>query len=106
MVVYGRLRWKIENEGFNTQKHLGYYLHHKYSRQSVATLHVYYVLLQIAHLINQLAIHSTEIVQLLRKFPKLTLKYLWEKLRSLLDMCLLSLEHLAENERRCQIRLE
>jgi hypothetical protein len=25
----GRLRWKIENEGFNTQKHLGYGLGHK-----------------------------------------------------------------------------
>jgi hypothetical protein len=25
----GRLRWKIENEGFNTQKHLGYGLKHK-----------------------------------------------------------------------------
>jgi hypothetical protein len=25
----GRLRWKIENEGFNTQKHLGYGLEHK-----------------------------------------------------------------------------
>ena len=28
----GRLRWKIENEGFNTQKNLGYNLEHKYSR--------------------------------------------------------------------------
>ena len=25
----GRLRWKIENEGFNTQKYLGYGLEHK-----------------------------------------------------------------------------
>ena len=52
MVQAGRLRWKIENEGFNTQKNQGYHLHHKFSRHSVKTLHVYYILLQIAHLIN------------------------------------------------------
>ena len=28
----GRLRWKIENEGFNTRKNLGYALQHKYAR--------------------------------------------------------------------------
>ncbi len=30
----GRLRWKIENEGFNTQKNNGYNLGHKFSRVS------------------------------------------------------------------------
>ena len=30
----GRLRWKIENEGFNIQKHHGYALQHKYARVS------------------------------------------------------------------------
>ena len=28
----GRMRWKIENEGFNTQKKQGYHLEHPYSR--------------------------------------------------------------------------
>ena len=102
----GRRRWKIENEGFNTQKNQGYHLHHKFSRRSVDTLHNYYMLLQIAHLINQVVIQSLEVAALLKAHPKLTVKYLWEKLRSMLDMCRLSVDRLAENERRCQIRLE
>ena len=30
-VERGRWRWKIENEGFNTQKKQGYYLEHRFS---------------------------------------------------------------------------
>ena len=51
---HGRLRWKIENEGFNTQKNGGYNLQHKYSRSHFGAMQNYYQLLQIAHLINQL----------------------------------------------------
>jgi hypothetical protein len=51
---YGRLRWKIENEGFNTQKNGGYNLQHKYSRKHTGAMQNYYQLLQIAHLIVQL----------------------------------------------------
>lgn len=50
----GRLRWKIENEGFNTQKNHGYGLGNKYARKSFLAIKNYYLLLQIAHLINQL----------------------------------------------------
>ena len=32
VVERGRMRWKIENEGFNTQKNRGYFLEHKYSK--------------------------------------------------------------------------
>ena len=49
----GRLRWKIENEGFNTQKNRGYNLEHLYSKNEVAMKN-YYLLLQIAHTISQL----------------------------------------------------
>ena len=49
----GRLRWKIENEGFNVQKNGGYNLEHAYSRDPNARK-VFYLLLQIAHLIFQL----------------------------------------------------
>lgn len=49
----GRLRWKIENEGFNTQKNGGYNLEHSYSHNPVAMKN-YYLLLQIAHIFNQL----------------------------------------------------
>jgi hypothetical protein len=49
----GRLRWKIENEGFNMQKNGGYNLKHAYSRNEIACKN-FYLLLQIAHMINQL----------------------------------------------------
>src|SRR5665811_1971093 len=55
----GRLRWKIENEGFNSQKNLGYELEHKFSRVSFIAMQNYYQLLQIAHIINQLAVSYT-----------------------------------------------
>lgn len=49
----GRLRWKIENEGFNVQKNNDYDLEHVYGHQPNAWKN-YYQLLQIAHLIMQL----------------------------------------------------
>jgi len=54
----GRLRWKIENEGFNTLKNGGYEMEHKYSRVSYQASKNYYQLMQMAHLINQLVILS------------------------------------------------
>jgi hypothetical protein len=49
----GRIRWKIENEGFNVQKNGGYDLEHAYTTDSVASK-VFYYLLQMGHLIAQL----------------------------------------------------
>jgi len=49
----GRNRWKIENQGFNIQKNGGYNLEHMYSK-NVNAGKVYYILLQIAHIFNQL----------------------------------------------------
>ncbi len=49
----GRLRWKTENEGFNTQKNGGYNLEHAYSKDEVGVKN-FYLLLQISHTINQL----------------------------------------------------
>lgn len=49
----GRLRWKIENEGFNVQKNKGYNLEHHFSDDDIASKN-YYLLMQIAHIINQL----------------------------------------------------
>lgn len=48
----GRERWKIENEGFNTQKNHGYCLEHMYSRQYQGMKNHYY-LIQIGHMIAQ-----------------------------------------------------
>ncbi len=49
----GRLRWTIENQGFNLQKNSGLNLEHAYSFNG-ERIKSYYYLLQIAHLILQL----------------------------------------------------
>jgi len=49
----GRLRWKIENEGFNIQKNGGFNLEHAYSTRP-EPIKNWYLLLQIGHLILQL----------------------------------------------------
>jgi hypothetical protein len=54
----GRLRWKIENEGFNVQKNGGFALEHVYSQDATAG-QVFYLLLQIAHLLSQLIEHGS-----------------------------------------------
>jgi hypothetical protein len=76
----GRLRWKIENEGFNTQKNLGYELEHKFSRVSYTAMQNYYLLLQIAHAINQFVVKSADMVELLNEHSKQTIKALWKEL--------------------------
>ena len=71
----GRLRWKIENEGFNVQKNQGYNLQHKFSRVNLTATKNYYQCLQIAHLINQLLILGNTFQNLLT--GKTTIKHLW-----------------------------
>ena len=53
VVKRGRMRWKIENEGFNTQKNGGYELEHLFSRNYQALKNHYY-LIQIGHMISQI----------------------------------------------------
>ncbi|MGB9720746.1 MAG: hypothetical protein ACPL28_04600 [bacterium] len=49
----GRLRWKEENEGFNIQKNGGYNLEHLYIKDYNG-MKCIYLLIQIAHILNQL----------------------------------------------------
>ena len=100
----GRLRWKIENEGFNTQKNHGYALQHKYARVSWRAAKNYYQCLQIGHLINQLLVLSRTF-QPLRQ-GKMTLRHLWQEMMAFLtqgELGSIALEQLVQ--RRCQIRL-
>ena len=53
----GRLRWKIENEGFNLQKNDGFALEHIFSHHEVAHK-IFYLLLQIAVIFFQLMAKS------------------------------------------------
>jgi len=78
----GRLRWKIENEGFNTQKNRGYELEHKFSRVSYTAMQNYYQLLQIAHMINQFVEKYTEVSDLLHQHSKQTIVALWKDLNT------------------------
>jgi len=81
IVEAGRLRQKIENEGFNTQKNLGYKMTHKYSRISPRAAKNYYQSLQIAHIIVSL-VELCSIIKNIRK--KMTLKFLWDCLTGFL----------------------
>ena len=80
----GRLRWKIENEGFNSQKNMGYELEHKFSCVSFIAMQNYYQLLQIAHIINQLVERSKQVVELMEEHSKQTFVDLWRKMMAYL----------------------
>jgi len=78
----GRLRWKIENQGFDQQKNHGYKIEHKYCRKSYLGLKNFYQACQIAHIINQL-------VELNKKFKekysgKISIMFMWEFMRAFL----------------------
>ena len=84
-----RLRWKIENEGFNTQKNLGYNLEHKYSRISFVATRNYYQCMQLAHLIEQLALISRQVKELFSN-GKTTIIKMSERLRNILVIGLIN----------------
>lgn len=65
----GRSRWKIENNGFNVQKNQGYELEHAYTRHKTGWK-VFYLVLQIATIIEQLLTHSNLLDPELRKTSK------------------------------------
>lgn len=80
IIKNGRLRFKIENEGFNTQKNLGYSLKHKYSESNELATKNYYTCIQIAHMINQVFELSTVVIAFTKS--RNTLAALWEFIRS------------------------
>ncbi len=102
----GRLRWNIENEGFNTQKNGGYALKHKFSRISFLAMKNYYQCLQIAHSINQLVLKSQCINCLFDSDGKFTIVKLWQRLLSfLIEGDISENELLAIDNLQFQIRL-
>jgi len=82
----GRLRWKIENEGFNAQKNLGYGLEHKYSRDSFPAMQNYYQTMQIAHMVNQLVERTKAVLEIIGEHSKQTIVDLWKKLIACLTL--------------------
>ncbi|MFC1453120.1 hypothetical protein ACFLSJ_07255, partial [Verrucomicrobiota bacterium] len=63
----GRLRWKIENEGFNVQKNDGYEMEHPYSEHPNA-FKIFCLLLLMAHYLSQLILHGSLIRTLAESF--------------------------------------
>lgn len=77
----GRLRWKVENEGFNTLKNGGYGMEHQYARKSYRALKNYFQFMQMAHLIHQLMTLNTRFKEnFLNGKNHPTLKNLWRDL--------------------------
>ena len=77
----GRLRWKIENEGFNTLKNAGYGMEHQFARKSYTALKNYFQFMQMAHLIHQLMTLNTRFQEnFMRAANHPTLKNLWSNL--------------------------
>jgi hypothetical protein len=101
----GRMRWKIENEGFDIQKNHGYELGHKYSRVSLTAAKNYYQCMQIAHMINQLSESSSLFSSFL--IGKMTVKHLWECMLGEIRHMILNLKILKELlKRRIQFRYD
>ena len=92
----GRLRWKIENEGFNTQKNSGYNLEHKFSRTNFNASKNYYQLLQIADIINQLVYKLKTIKDFISRYD-LSIKSLLELLLAYLKTNILQDVQLIES---------
>lgn len=101
----GRLRWKIENEGFNVQKNSDLNLEHAYSEDPVARK-IFYLLLQLACIFFQVMQKGS----LLREaFPDRlrTAKNLAKRiLEAWRNLSLSSADFLALGERNFQIRFD
>ncbi|EON75633.1 hypothetical protein ADIS_3894 [Lunatimonas lonarensis] len=82
LAMTGRLRWKIENEGFNTQKNLGYNLEHSYSRKDYNALKNYYQCLQIAHMVEQLTLLEKKVKKLTA--GSVSILKIFERIRNML----------------------
>ena len=67
IVVMGRRRWKIENEGFNEQKNGTYKISHLCSRFENA-LKIHYLFIQIAHTIRQLLELGSLVVKSMKRY--------------------------------------
>jgi len=62
IVNTGRKRWKIENEGFNEQKHWTFNIEHLYCTDFNA-MKIHYLLTQIAHMIRQMLEHGSAVLR-------------------------------------------
>lgn len=69
LVNAGRSRWKIENEGFNNQKNIRYYIQHANSHDYHAMKN-HYLLTQITDILVQLFENGSKIMKMVKKKAK------------------------------------
>ncbi len=86
----GRERWRVENEGFNTQKNSGLNLEHVFSHKN---WEVYYYLLQMAHLLLQLVEKGNLLQRLAKEHGKRTAVELFGSLENVAVRFLESLRY-------------
>ncbi len=108
----GRLRSKIENEGFNVQKNSGLNLEHVFSH-TWDHAKAYYYLLQLGHLLMQLIHHNSLHRALAKQYGQPTVLALWGALKKIPQRLLEALRYYVLPEadfdlaaaRRCHISL-
>ena len=101
----GRMRWKIENEGFNVQKKGGYGLEHAYTNHPNSAK-VFYFLLQIAHLLAQL-LYKGDLLK--RDFPDgfgSAKNLAFRLLEAWRNVCMAQADITAALQKRFQIRFD
>jgi hypothetical protein len=81
LVNAGRSRWKIENEGFNTQKNIRYHIEHAGSKDYTAMKN-HYLLTQITDILIQLFENGTKILKTIKKTAKEISSDLLESIRT------------------------
>jgi hypothetical protein len=109
----GRIRVKIENEGFNVQKNSGLNLEHVFS-QNWEHAKAYYYLLQIGHLLMQLLHHNSLHRALAQHYGQTTVLGLWGALKKIPQRLLEALRYYGfadadfevERARGCHIALD
>jgi hypothetical protein len=69
LINAGRSRWKIENEGFNNQKNIRYYIQHANSHDYNAMKN-HYLLTQITDILVQLFENGSKIMKMIKKKAK------------------------------------
>lgn len=69
LILVGRKRWKIENEGFNEQKNGTFDIEHLYSHDNNA-MKIHYLIIQIAHIVRQLLENGIKIIEELKMTKK------------------------------------
>ncbi|HBI60752.1 MAG TPA: hypothetical protein DDY31_06000 [Lachnospiraceae bacterium] len=80
LIIAGRGRWKIENEGFNNQKNGIYKIEHLNSRDATAMKN-HYLLTQIADILMQLYLSCNKLIKYIKQSIKNTSSRLLESFR-------------------------